>query len=92
MIKFPDCDFKIIVNTPEKSARFQDRAFKQGIFWINSDENKIINTDKQCLFIRGTLITHNESDFRYFRGENIPEVFYDKLFADNWRDIMKDAE
>jgi hypothetical protein len=79
---------KIIVDTPEKSKKFQELILDLGLKWCGPGPSKIQLLHCKCLFIRSgerniSKTDHLDKHFRSSQTENLKEIFYDEIFNNN---------
>lgn len=74
---------KIVVDTPEKSRRFQEFIFNLGIEWQLGVGKQILALESKYLIIstEGTM-SHSSTRYYYDKYEN-REIYYDEIFNEN---------
>lgn len=78
---------KIVVDTPEKSRRFQELLFSLGLKWCGPNPYKIHNES----FIYGLIVKSGNRNISYYRVEDkalfitnaYKEIFYNEIFNEN---------
>lgn len=74
---------KIIVDTPEKSRKFQELFFSLGGTWSVIDNPKpteVANTDKLYLFINDNKLIYFDELRSFNNKTNYKQIFYDDIF------------
>jgi hypothetical protein len=90
-------NIKIIVDTPEKSKKFQELVLSLGIRWLKDDVkdkkliDKVNNTDKKYLITSpwGELYFINVQS--NFKDADAKEIFYDDIFGKEEKPIVEDT-
>lgn len=78
---------KIVVDTPEKSRRFQELLLSLGLKWCGPNPDKIYNES----FIYGLIVQSGNRNISYYRVEDkalfitngCKEIFYNEIFNEN---------
>ena len=73
-------DVKIIVDTPEKSKKFQELIFSLGGSWAQDVTTYVQETDSKYIYINGSVLLTSGSNEDFYKNNNKEEIFYDDVF------------
>jgi hypothetical protein len=77
-------NIKIVVDTPEKSRKFQELFFSLGGEWSQLDSkspNLVSNLDKIYLVTTGSRLLYLDS-YKTFEEQKVKQIFYEDIFPD----------
>lgn len=71
---------KIIVDTPEKSKKFQELIFSLGGSWAQNFTTYVQETDSKYIYSNGSVLLTSGSNEDFYKNNNNEEIFYDDVF------------
>jgi hypothetical protein len=77
-------NIKIVVDTPEKSKKFQELFFSLGGEWSQLDSkvpNSVSNLDKIYLVTTGSRLLYLDT-YKTFEEQNVKQIFYEDIFPE----------